>query len=70
MGKLASRLATRLRTLRGDETLVDFARRLGISKSSLARMEMGDQNVSLKSLDRLCARLKCDVADLFSDERS
>ena len=46
-----------------------FARRLGISKSSLNRMEMGEQNVSLKTLERLCARLKCDIADLFPAER-
>ena len=45
-----------------------LATRLGklrISNSSLNRMEQGEQNVSLKTLDVLCKRLKCDVADLF-----
>jgi len=29
-------------------------------------MEQGEQNVSLKTLEVLCKRLKCDIADLFS----
>jgi putative transcriptional regulator len=43
----------------------DFARRLGISKSSLHRLEMRQQNVGLDMLEHLCRRLKCDLADLF-----
>ena len=65
MGNLANRLARRLLELRGDTPQYQFARRLGISKSSLNRIEIGTQNVSLKTLDRLCTRLKCDIADLF-----
>ena len=65
MGNLATRLARRLRELRGDTPQVHFARKLGISKSSLNRMELGDQNVSLRSLETLCTRLRCDIADLF-----
>jgi transcriptional regulator with XRE-family HTH domain len=70
MGNLANRLAKKLRELRGETPQIHFARRLGISKSSLNRMELGHQNVSLKSLERLCARLRCDVADLFPKERA
>ena len=65
MGNLAARLARRLRDLRGETPQYLFAQRLGVSKSSLNRLEIGDQNVSLKTLERLCSRLKCDVADLF-----
>ena len=65
MGKLSNRLAKKLQELRGDTPQYLFARRLGISKSSLNRMELGDRNVSLSTLERLCARLKCDVSDLF-----
>ena len=65
MGNLAARLARRLRDLRGEVPQYQFAKKLGVSKSSLNRMEIGDQNVSLKTLERLCARLKCDVVDLF-----
>jgi DNA-binding Xre family transcriptional regulator len=65
MGKLAKRLSRKLLELRGETPQYLFARRLGISKSSLNRMEVGDQNVSLRTLEILCARLKCDVGDLF-----
>ena len=33
-------------------------------------MEIGDQNVSLKTIQTLCNRLKCDIADLFPPERA
>ena len=68
MGHLRKRLAQHLRRLRGTTPQRDFARRLGISKSSLHRMEMNQQNVGLDMLEQLCQRLKCDLADLFPPE--
>jgi transcriptional regulator with XRE-family HTH domain len=68
MGNLARRLARRLRKLRGETPQYLFARKLRVSKSSLNRLEIGDQNVSLKTLEKLCARLRCDIADLFPGE--
>jgi len=65
MDNLAKRLGRRLVELRGDASQLQFAKRLGVSKSSLNRMELGEQNVSLKTLDTLCRRLKCDIGDLF-----
>ena len=65
MGQLRKRLAHHLRQLRGTTPQRDFARRLGISKSSLHRLEMRQQNVGLDMLERFCHRLKCDLADLF-----
>lgn len=62
---LAKKLATNLRKRRGDLTQVEFARRLGISKSSLNRLEIGNQNVSLKTIEVLCVRLKCRIEALF-----
>ena len=70
MGHLRKRLAQHLRRLRGTTPQRDFARRLGISKSSLHRMEMNQQNVGLDMLEQLCQRLKCDLADLFPPEES
>jgi transcriptional regulator with XRE-family HTH domain len=67
MDTLAIRLGRRLRELRGDEPQLQFAKKLGISKSSLNRMELGEQNVSLKTLDTLCRRLKVEVGELFAD---
>jgi len=68
MSKLAIRLGRHLRDLRGKESQLQFAQRLGIASSSLNRMELGEQNVSLKTLERLCHRLKCDVSELFPKE--
>lgn len=66
MNTLAKRLGRRLRKLRGNTPQTKFARKLGVSKSSLNRMELGEQNVSLKTLEKLCRRLQCDVGKLFS----
>ena len=65
MGNLSTRLARKLREVRGAASQLQFARKLGVSKSSLNRMEMGKQNVTLETLETLCRRLKCDVGDLF-----
>lgn len=55
-----------LRRRRGEMTLPAFARKLGISSSSLHRMELGEQNVTLTTLERLLKRLKCNAADIFN----
>jgi putative transcriptional regulator len=65
--QLAKRLAKRLRTLRGDLPQLRFSKKIGISNASLNRIEIGRQNVTLEMLETLCARLKCDVGDLFSE---
>lgn len=65
VGNLANRLGKRLKEFRGETPQYLFAKRLGVSKSTLNRMEIGQQNVTLATLERLCLRLKCDVGDLF-----
>jgi transcriptional regulator with XRE-family HTH domain len=65
MGQLRQQLARELRRRRGDTTHRDFARQLGISKSSLHRIEMGEQNVGLDLLEHLCTRLHCTIGELF-----
>lgn len=55
-----------LRIRRGEMTLPAFARKLGISSPSLHRIEMGEQNVTLTTLERLLKRLKCGVTDVFN----
>ena len=60
---LQKRLGRFLRKQRGTMSLPAFARKLGISSSSLHRMEMGDQNVTLKTLELLLKRLKCSLSE-------
>lgn len=67
---LQKQLGQHLRKRRGDMTLPAFARKLGISSSSLHRMEMGEQNVTLKTLEHLLKRLKRSVSDVFDDPKS
>jgi len=57
-----------LRKRRRELSLPAFARKLGISSSSLHRMEMGEQNVTLKTLELLLKRLKCSLNDVFCSE--
>ena len=42
-----------------------FARKLGISQSTLARLERSSQNVTIKTLHQITKALKCNVEDLF-----
>jgi len=62
---MQKQLGQYLRKRRGEMTLPAFARKLGISSSSLHRMEMGDQNVTITTLERLLKRLKCSLTDVF-----
>lgn len=64
---LQKQLGRFLRNRRGNTTLPAFSRKVGISSSSLHRMELGEQNVTLKTLEHLTKRLRCKVSDLFAD---
>jgi transcriptional regulator with XRE-family HTH domain len=57
-----------LRKKRGNLSYPAFARKLGLSSSSLHRIEMGEQNVTLKTLEHLLKRLKCSLKDVFDCE--
>jgi len=65
--RLAQQLAKFLRKRRGELTFKQFARKTGLSDSTLHRMEIAEQNVTLKSLEQICTRLKCKVSDIFED---
>jgi len=65
--RLAKQLAGFLRRRRGDLTFQQFSRKTGISDSTLHRLEMADQNITLKTLEQLCTRFKCSISDLFED---
>jgi len=64
---MQQQLGEYLRKRRGDLSYPAFARKLGISSSSLHRMEMCEQNVTLKTLEFLLKRLKCGVSDIFTE---
>lgn len=62
---LKNQLAKFLREKRGEMTLKQFGRKLGVSDSTLQRLEIGDQNITLRSLQQIVDRLNCEVADIF-----
>ena len=41
--------------------------KVGISDSTLHRMEMAEQNVTLKTLEQICERLTCKISDVFDE---
>ena len=63
--KLPKQLGAFLRKKRGDLTYAQFARKMGISDSTLHRLEMAEQNVTLKTIEQITQRLKCSVSDIF-----
>jgi len=65
--KMAKQLGAFLRTKRGSLTYAQFARKVGISDSSLQRLETGEQNLTLKTLEHIVNRLKCKVSDIFRE---
>ena len=62
---LVDNLARNIRALRGDKTQDAFARKLGISQATLARLESGAQNTTIKTLQQICKSLRCDIGELF-----
>jgi len=67
MNDFTKRLGERLRSLRGDATLREFAPKLGLDARGLHRIESGEQNVTLETLLTICQRLKCKAGDLIDE---
>lgn len=58
-------LADFLRQRRGEETFVEFSRKLGISPTTLYRLERCEQSITLGRLHQILGRLKIGLADIF-----
>ena len=63
--KLDKRLAENLKARRGKQTQVAFAKKMGISRATLTRLENCTQNTTLKTLEQITKTLHCDIGDLF-----
>lgn len=57
-----------LRKQRGDATYAAFARKIGVSASTLHRLERAEQSVTLGKLEEILARLKCSLDDVFKGD--
>ena len=65
MYQFRKQLGRYLREKRGDTTLKQFAGKLGISDSTLQRLEIGQQNITIDTLELLMKQLKCNFGDIF-----
>lgn len=65
MGRFRKHLAYELKHRRGELSMRDFALKVGLSKTSLQRIENEEQNVTIDTLEHLCGKLKCEVGDLL-----
>jgi len=63
---LAQKLAANLRARRGAKTQYVFARKLGISRATLSRLESGAQNTTIATLEQIAKSLRCDIGELFT----
>ena len=66
---LDHQLAIFLRNRRGEVTYAAFSRKLGITPSSLFRLENCQQSITLKTLQQILDRLKCSWSDIFPAQR-
>lgn len=68
MTEYRERLARRVAQMRGDIPMRQYAEKLGVSKSMLHRLEAGEQNITLDSLEALCKRMGVDIAEVFAQD--
>jgi transcriptional regulator with XRE-family HTH domain len=66
--RLDRQFAEFLKKKRGDLTYAQFARKLGVTPSTLFRLEHGHQSATLGRLDQILARLGCTLEDAFPSE--
>jgi transcriptional regulator with XRE-family HTH domain len=62
---LGKRLSENLKSRRGKQTQQVFAKKLGISRATLTRLENCSQNTTIKTLEQITKALRCDIGDLF-----
>ena len=63
--KAAELLAKNLKARRGSLTQEAFARKLGISRATLTRLESAAQNTTITTLEQIAKALRCEIGDLF-----
>jgi transcriptional regulator with XRE-family HTH domain len=65
---LDTKLAKFLRKQRGDMTYEQFSRKLGITKTTLFRIENGQQSITLRMLQQIVSRLRVNVTEVFGED--
>lgn len=68
--KFAVLLAKNIKTRRKASELNQraFAKKAGVSKSTIDRLENCSQNTTINTLEILCDAFKCNINDLFNSD--
>jgi DNA-binding Xre family transcriptional regulator len=65
--KLERQLAAFLRKKRGTMPYAKFSKKVGLPASTLHRLEMCQQSITLSRLEQILRRLKCSIGEVFRD---
>ncbi|MGA2788812.1 MAG: helix-turn-helix transcriptional regulator [Verrucomicrobiota bacterium] len=65
---LDRQLAIFLRKARGSLSYADFSKRVGVSYTTLHRIERGEHHLTLNKLETILGRLKIKLKDVFPEE--
>ena len=69
MKPLSKKLSNKLKQLQQEQTQRAFAKKLGIDVATLNRILQEKENITLKTIQKLCDNLKCDVGSLFEEDK-
>jgi transcriptional regulator with XRE-family HTH domain len=61
-------IARFLRKARGNLSYADFSKKVGVSYTTLHRIERGEHHITLNKLETILNRLKIKLKDVFPDE--
>jgi len=65
---LDRQLARYLRRARGSLSYADFAKKVGVSHTTIHRIERGEHHLTLGKLETILGRLRIKLKDVFPDE--
>jgi transcriptional regulator with XRE-family HTH domain len=51
------------------KTLQELADKSGVTKQTISMVELGEVDISIRKLARICEALHCSLADFFEPER-
>jgi transcriptional regulator with XRE-family HTH domain len=57
-----------MRKARGSLSYAEFAKRVGVSHTTLHRIERGEHHITLNKLETILNRLKVQLKDVFPEE--
>ncbi|MDR1303712.1 MAG: helix-turn-helix domain-containing protein [Verrucomicrobiales bacterium] len=66
MSNLDHELAVFIRRKRGNRTYAEFANIVGVTPSTVFRLEQQQQSCTLRSLRKILGRLECSYRDVFA----